>query len=299
MKIFEKNPIIRNARFFLAAAFFAVSFFAFAGSAYATTNISATVSNHWGWSDAIGWIDFYNTNSVNVTSPTLQGYASSSAGQLSFDCATSPNGNICSAQNGRYTVANDGLGNLSGWAWNDEYGWISFWCGNGGTGCGTSSYRVTLDSSGNFQGYAWNDAIGWIDFNCDNNSSCGTSNFEVQTSWVATSTTGTIDSAIFDTGVVAGAQLNSFTWQGSLPGGTAFAAQFAVSNSSSGPWTYTGSAGTTSTFWAAGNPGTETALTTYSQYANYRYFRYRLTLTSNLAQTATPRIDDFYVNWSP
>ncbi len=266
-------------------------------SAHGATNISSGVTQHWAWNDTIGWIDFYNTGNITVSSPGLSGYASSSAGYFSLDCSTSPSGNICGTSN--YQVTNDGGGNLSGWAWNDAFGWVSFWCGNTSS-CGTVSYRVTIDSGGNFQGYAWNDVLGWIDFNCDNiGGMCSTSNFEVLTTWVATSTSGTLDSRTYDTGVASGAQLNSVMWQGSLPVNTAVAFQFAVSNSSSGPWTFTGPDGTGSTTWAGGNPGVQTPLSAYGQYQNFRYFRYRAILTSNITQTATPRVDDVIVSWSP
>jgi hypothetical protein len=294
----DSNKIFPKRKWFyvlcLAFGFWLLAF----GSVQASTNVSSSTGKHWGWNDVIGWIDFYNTNSVTLTASVLQGYASSSAGYISFDCHTTPAGNICSPFTGNYSVTNDGVGNFSGWAWNDAYGWISFWCGNTSS-CDTSSYRTTVDSSGNFRGYAWNDVIGWIDFNCDNNASCDTSDYEVQTSWVSTSTTGTLDSATYDTGAAAGAQINSITWQGDLPATTAVAFQVAVSNSSSGPWNFTGPDGTASTTWSGGNPGTTIALGAYAQYQNVRYFRYRVFLTSNQYQTLSPRVDDIIVNWSP
>jgi hypothetical protein len=269
-----------------------------AQSASASTNISATASQHWAWNDAVGWMDFYNTNTITVSAGSVSGYASSSAAAVSLDCHTTPAGNICSGANGNYQVMNDGAGDLSGWAWNDNIGWISFWCGNTG-GCGTSAYRVIINGAGNFTGYAWNDAVGWISFNCSDPGVCGTSNYLVNTSWVATSTFGTLDSTTFDTGIAAGAQLNSVMWQGNLPIGTSVAFQFAVSNASSGPWNFTGPDGTSGTTWAGGIPGIAVPLTNYPLYANYRYFRYRIQLTSNTNQSATPRVDDVIVSWSP
>jgi hypothetical protein len=280
---------------FIAAS---VVFLSIAHIAQAATNISANPSQHWGWNDVIGWMDFYNTNTISVSSAGVTGYASSSVGVVSLDCHTTPSGNICSGTNGNYQVLNDGAGNLSGWAWNDNIGWISFWCGNTG-GCGISSYRVSINNGGNFTGYAWNDAVGWISFNCNDPGVCGTSTYVVNTSWAATSSVGSLDSTTFDTGVAAGAQLNSVMWQGNLPVTTAVAFQFAVSNASSGPWNFTGSDGTSATTWSGGNPGVAVPLTNYSFYANYRYFRYRIILTSNVSQTATPRVDDVIVSWSP
>jgi len=55
--------------------------------------------------------------------------------------------------------------NVSGWAWSENIGWISFNCTNLGT-CGTVNYGVNIDSStGIFSGYAWSENIGWITFN--------------------------------------------------------------------------------------------------------------------------------------
>ncbi|MDI6602942.1 MAG: PKD domain-containing protein [Patescibacteria group bacterium] len=52
--------------------------------------------------------------------------------------------------------------NVSGWAWSENIGWISF---NNTTGGGTVNYGVNIDSkTGEFSGYAWSENIGWIDF---------------------------------------------------------------------------------------------------------------------------------------
>jgi hypothetical protein len=53
--------------------------------------------------------------------------------------------------------------NVSGYAWTDTIGWISFNCTNDST-CGASSYGVKEDASGLLTGYAWSDNIGWIKF---------------------------------------------------------------------------------------------------------------------------------------
>jgi hypothetical protein len=115
-----------------------------------------------------------------------------------------------------------------------------------------------------------------------------------------TSNTGTLDSTTFDTGVASGTQLNSVLWQGALNNG-AVKFQFAVSNSSSGPWNFIGPDNTTSTFFT-GNPGASINLVStnnlygYNLFAGYRYFRYRATLVLG---DSSPRVDDVVVNWSP
>jgi len=54
--------------------------------------------------------------------------------------------------------------NVSGWAWSDNIGWISFNCTDQGT-CGASNYGVAVDSgTGDFSGYAWSDNVGWVNF---------------------------------------------------------------------------------------------------------------------------------------
>ena len=66
------------------------------------------------------------------------------------------------------------LGSLSGYAWSDNLGWISF---------SGSNYQVTIGSDGALTGYAWanprddvsgTDNIGWISFNAADTASCGT-----------------------------------------------------------------------------------------------------------------------------
>ena len=276
------------------------------------TNISSAAAQHWAWNDKIGWIDFYDTQNIIVSSTSLTGYASSSAGYISLDCGTSPNGNICTTRNSNYGVSNDGSGNLSGWAWNDMYGWISF-CGNSSGGgstwngskwvCPSSpTYQVVINpTSGIFSGWAWNDTIGWISFNCSNTGNCGSpSQYDVVTSWIGangTTTTGTLDSETFDTGVSSGAQLNSVTWQGTAPASTTVGFQFAVSASSTGPWTYAGLDGTSGTMYT-GLAGAPIPLSNYPSLKG-RYFRYHIILITNGSGTVTPSVQGVSVNWSP
>jgi len=60
-------------------------------------------------------------------------------------------------QTNHFAKAQSSGSSLSGYAWSDNIGWISF--------SGTSpAYGVTEDGSGNLSGYAWSDSIGWIKF---------------------------------------------------------------------------------------------------------------------------------------
>lgn len=263
----------------------------------AATNISSLPAEHFGWNDIIGWVDFYGTDTVTVSSVKLAGYASSSVGDISLDCATTRIGNICETSN--YYVINDGLGNLSGWGWNDNYGWISFCGGQGTSDCpGSVNYRVLIDpDTGDFTNYAWNDIFGWLSFNCADPGTCGTSSYKVKTSWIATSTSGTLTSAIFDTGVAGGAQLNSFLWHGVQPSGTRVEFKFASANATSGPWNFIGPDGTANSAYTVA-AGVSQPLG-YGLHSNKRYFRYQTILFSDKAQRLSPRVDEVIVNWSP
>jgi hypothetical protein len=53
--------------------------------------------------------------------------------------------------------------NVSGYAWSDNIGWISFNCTDEDT-CATSDYGVNIASDGDMSGYAWSDNVGWITF---------------------------------------------------------------------------------------------------------------------------------------
>ena len=66
-----------------------------------------------------------------------------------------------------------GNDNVSGWAWSENIGWISF---NNTSGGGAIDYGVDIDTStGVFSGYAWSENIGWISFNEADLTGCPTS----------------------------------------------------------------------------------------------------------------------------
>jgi hypothetical protein len=116
------------------------------------------------------------------------------------------------------------------------------------------------------------------------------------------SATGTLDSAIFDTGDALGAQLNSVTWQGTLPAGTHVGFQFAVGNTTSGAWTssFIGPTGDSSQYFGYNNTSANTPTPlSYTFFSGYRYFRYRIELFANSNYSATPVVNQVTVNWSP
>lgn len=307
-----KKSIIK---FFSIIAVAAVFTILFSTLTTADTNIDST--NKWAWSDTAGWWNFYSTDTVEVDGQELRGYATSSIGAMALNCNSTPNGDICSDSNFKVTNP-DANGNLSGCAWNDNVGWISFWCGDGdcdgssvedaSSTCSASNYRVTIDANGDFNGYAWNDIEGWISFNCANDSSCDDSNFKLQTSWTPGKKVGYLTSSAIDTQEEGGATLNSIVWQGSQPSGTSVDFQVAVSNNPSGPWNFQGPDGTSDTWYGRECPvagssdpaaGPDTAICVdKTQTANYQYLKYKVRLKTDFAQDNTPTINDIILNWS-
>jgi hypothetical protein len=60
---------------------------------------------------------------------------------------------------------------ITGYAWSDNIGWISFNCSNTGT-CGTSNYSLSIAADGTISGYAWSDNIGWVSANAADVAGC-------------------------------------------------------------------------------------------------------------------------------
>lgn len=312
MKIKIKNKGYKNiflSRFlfsiFLAVLFlFSIFYFLDSNATYAATNISSDVLEHWAWNDAIGWVDFYSTDNVNISSTQISGYASSSIGYIAFDCATTPNGDLCGGPSGNWKVSNDGSGGLSGWAWNDQIGWIVFNCSNTSDNCLTSNYSVNI-SNGDFSGWAWNDIIGWLSFNCNNSgigNTCltggsGSADYKVSTTWFSTPLTGNLTSSIFDTQVTGGAAINTIMWQGSLNNG-AVKFQIASSNSLGGPWDFIGPGASPSTYYEPSGPNAPVKIEGVS-HNNKRYVRYKIFLESNVSRTTSPGVEDVIINFSP
>jgi len=141
--------------------------------------VSAAAGNIQGyaWSENVGWIDFCPTtqSAPGVSAPVgthsacselvgseLRGWARlvSTGGWISLNCADDPG---CTS--GHKVSYNSSTHKFSGWAWSEDFGWISFNCLDTGV-CGTSNYKVTLNTTTKkFEGYAWSENIGWIKFN--------------------------------------------------------------------------------------------------------------------------------------
>ncbi len=69
------------------------------------------------------------------------------------------------------TVKANSPHNLSGYAWSDNIGWLSFNCSDLGT-CASVDYGVDINGSGILSGYAWSDNIGWVSFNSSDLTGC-------------------------------------------------------------------------------------------------------------------------------
>ena len=169
----------------------------------------------------------------------------------------------------------------------------SDWYPNAPSGAGPIFSSAIAGSAGTypFQGTSANN--GRVDISA--------ASFSPAASASSTGASGTLDSEPFDTNVISGAQLNSFVWQGSQPSGTSVKFQFAVSNTSSGPWAYMGPDGSSNTYFT-NNPGIPinffTGSNGYSLFGGYRYFSYRTFLYTS-STSVTPVINEVSVNWSP
>lgn len=331
--IIKVRQLLRSVRtvFIVAALPFLIG--CFSAVAFAATNIDTNYPNYYAWSDTIGWIDMLTTGTVNIAADGLEGYAQFGPGggpynYISFDCATGPAGSNCTSVD--YGVVNDANGNLSGWAWSDAIGWISFDCHNPETGgsspdysCAQSLYQVKINPQGDFGGWAWNDIAGWISFNCsqtETGNQCATSNYKVKSAWTPGPAKGSLVSGTFDTKVPGGASFNYIVWKGSLNNGRV-AFQLATSNCDngatnaptcdqnigwggskvSGDGAFLGPGGTPvdEDSYVTSGPDVPVGLVNQATHNNRRYFRYKVFLETDSSQSATPVVNDVIVNWSP
>ena len=299
--------------------FFLISLI-FLAHAVLALNISSDPYDHWAWNDDIGWIDFYYDN-IEIDFSQLSGYASSSVGIISFSCdeTGNPDGeNYCGLST--YYVKNDGEGNLSGWAWNDKIGWISFSCKDE-TGitdydvCATSSYKVWIekgdDNKGHFRGWAWNDKVGWICFNCvdielssNDSDYCETvSDFEVVTDWIPPqyATSGELLSLIIDTETPK-ATLTGVVWKGEVPTGCDVKFYLGSSDSTdpdsfawTGPYGYErweSHPEEPDKWYEVSIPDSDLEF-----HNKHRYLRYKIILKSDPLQLYSPKVEKVVLLW--
>ncbi len=164
LKQFIKNNLfISRISFFLFLMLF--SFFGFKFVFASDTNGTIDTTYKYAWGENTGWINFGCAFcDVAITDTVFTGNIwSSEYGWIKLNPVMSG-------------VTNDAEGNLSGFAWGKNIGWIDF-------------SGVTIDASGEFLGYATiNSDSSSISFNCINTASCGVSDFKVKTDWRPVST---------------------------------------------------------------------------------------------------------------
>jgi hypothetical protein len=105
-------------------------------------------------------------------------------------------------------------------------------------------------------------------------------------------TSGQLESSTFDTGSATVAY-NWISWSSHVPQNTSVRLQLASSNSSSGPWTYVGPDGTSSTYYTNGAHEYINDAT----HRNQRYIRYKVYLTSN-ADLQAPVLEEVRISYS-
>lgn len=126
-----------------------------------------------------------------------------------------------------------------------------------------------------------------------------------QLTMATTTISSELISSIIDTGISGGAGFNSLLWQGNTNGGSV-KFQIALSNSSTGPWTYygcttSGSACLISSNWTTSSSSVavlspNVSLPLASNFQNFRYIRYKVFLSTS---GSSPQINDIIINWSP
>lgn len=123
-------------------------------------------------------------NNLPITGQTTKINDANNAGIIHFDGVDSDGKDYAPADRFKVHLVKVGAAyEMRGWAWDDNLGWVSFYCKGDGTKnsddqgleggeCGSYAYGITFtpDGSGNYlaSGYAWNDATGWISMSCSN-----------------------------------------------------------------------------------------------------------------------------------
>ena len=120
--------------------------------------------SQYAYSEVFGWIDFELDGDDEVGMEVTDDFV--------LGCFLTQNGSLVhlSCYNTDYfydidiCVMNDGHGNLSGYAWGEGIGWISFSSKDKNSGAPKEEYGVKINpDTGKFSGRAWG-YDGWIDF---------------------------------------------------------------------------------------------------------------------------------------
>ena len=118
--------------------------------------------SQYAYSEVLGWLDFEPAGGygMEVTDDLIAGYIRTSDGKwISLSCDNSDE-----YYSMDFCVMNDGHGNLSGYAWGEGIGWISFSNKDKNSAAPKEEYGVKINpDTGKFSGRAWG-YDGWIDF---------------------------------------------------------------------------------------------------------------------------------------
>jgi len=110
------------------------------------------------WGDSVGWVNLKVTHGdMKLGSNILAGWVwLENCGWVCLGDGRPLDGRRYSNRGScDWGVNNDGQGKLSGFAWSEVTGWISFH---------TTHSRVYLDEKGQFYGYTWGENVGWMHF---------------------------------------------------------------------------------------------------------------------------------------
>jgi len=138
---------------------------------YGGTDYGVTVYNEcltgYLWNENVGWIKVGDSSCAGgdcCQIGTTKGYENDSN-------STDNDGDGIADDWG---VNNDGSGNLSGYGWGENVGWINF------KDTSANNYnQVVIDSNGYFTNYAWGENVGWIHLE----DTSGNNYFKLKTSW--------------------------------------------------------------------------------------------------------------------
>jgi hypothetical protein len=232
----------------------------------------------------------------------LRGYATSNIGKIYFNCNSTDLAGANSCGTAAFAVSIGALSGgtypLTGYAWNDLVGWISF-----GSNVNDAVYLKTESGKWTFDGAAWNDVIGWVTFNCvdasiEGSNICGNPgdpfyNYKVQKNGLAAMVSADFVSEIFDTQVTAPVY-NYILWRGNTTG---VLAKFDVETSADlSIWHLLDLASLTSNADCS-NPDD---LCDLSSATHERYIRYKINFASvDFAAAPDFSIDDVIINYSP
>jgi len=127
-----------------------------------TASSTISTQQRWSWSSGAGWMNWRtsSTNGVVVGQYSCSGWIySSSCGWIHAGDGTPTNGvQYSNVDATDYGINHDGEGHLTGFAWCESSGWVSFeWTNKEAA----DSPRIDL-KTGSMRGYAWGGSLGWI-----------------------------------------------------------------------------------------------------------------------------------------